>query len=122
MIDDLHAALRYDAQAVREVARAPYVRAVVLTDRSGNVISVHPETPSVACSGPLVELTVAALASAGVTFALGELRVSANVYEQGALIVGRTEDVDLAIFASHEGNLGQLLHAVRLVFPNKMLI
>jgi hypothetical protein len=109
----------WDQRALNEVVASGGAEAVVVTDRNGRVLysDLRRETPVEL--GELAELAFAGIGCAGRRLGLGAVQVSASLHERGMLVCGGNEGHTVVVLASESANLGQLLHAMRRMFPSE---
>jgi len=109
----------WDAQALRDIIASGHTEAVILTDRNGRIVFCESKRATPEPLGVFLEMSLAAHALTGQRFGLGALRISASMHDSGAIVCGRTNDNSIVILASEKANLGQLLHHVRRVLPQR---
>lgn len=109
----------WDAQALQDIVASGHTKAVILTDRNGRVVFCDSRRAAPEPLGALLEISLASHAVAGKRFGLGALRISASLHDDGAIVCGRSETNSIVILASEKANLGQLLHHVRRVLPQR---
>ena len=109
----------WDVEAMRDIVATEHTEAIVVTDRNGRVLDAQVRREVPAALGTLLEASVAAMATAGEHFSLGEMRLAASLHDAGTLVCGRTPRHSVFILASPKANLGQLIGQARRVFPGR---
>ena len=104
---------------MRDIVATEHTEAIVVTDRNGRVLDAQVRREVPAALGTLLEASVAAMATAGEHFSLGEMRLAASMHDAGTLVCGRTPRHSVFILASPKANLGQLIGQARRVFPSR---
>jgi hypothetical protein len=109
----------WDDQALQDIVASGHTEAVILTDGNGRILFCDSRRAAPEPLGALLEMSLASHAVAGKRFGLGALRISASLHDAGAIVCGRTETNSIVILASERANLGQLLHHVRRILPQR---
>jgi predicted regulator of Ras-like GTPase activity (Roadblock/LC7/MglB family) len=108
----------WDPRILSEVIGSSGAEAVVVTDKNGRIVFSELRREAPAELAEIAELAFAVAGNTGQRLGLGGAQVVASVHERGMLVCGGDDAHTAVVLASEGANLGQLLHAMRRVFPH----
>lgn len=111
----------WDEHVLSDLLALSYVRAVVFTNGKGRALHASHRVASIEGLAKIADLAQAALAQAGVALKLGQLEVSANIYEDGVVLLAGVGETRCAVLADAGANLGTLLNHARRLFREDAL-
>lgn len=106
----------WNEEILGELLTLHYVRAVVFTNGSGRAIQVNQRRAAPPQLAKVADLALAALTQTGSALQVGRLEVSANVYEEGVVVLAGAGALRVAVLTDSGANLGTLLNQVRRLF------
>lgn len=114
--DTSTSSVNLDERLLGDILSAEYTRAVVVTDKKGEVVSSRIGNHESTWNAVDFDMMLASVARCGSPMDFGQLNITAALYDNGTLVAGSNENNNVLIVASSGANLGQLFNQIRRVF------
>jgi hypothetical protein len=108
----------WDPAVLADILSLEYTQAVLFTDGTGQILYRESRVDADPELAELCDTMLGAVSQAGLRLDLGELTVTACLFQNGTIVAARSRFTRTSIFvlARSSGNLGQLFNQVRRVF------
>jgi hypothetical protein len=107
----------WDPRILSELVESGGAEAIVVTDKNGRILHSELRREAPAELAEIAELAFAVAGNTGRRLGLGGAHLVASVHERGMLVCGGDESHTAVMLSNDAANLGQLMHAMRRIFP-----